>query len=438
MKNIIICFTILLFIKHNKLIAQCTEAKDSEMAKYMQLTKTKDAQGCSQCGILALYFCSAKYCITDEDKNKVETMINAAKENIVQMGQPYCCPDYLTKQPEWGIMAGESKTNNIGNKTGTSNGTPKIINDANKIVTNANEVLDYNNAVNATNKARLEVEKNKTISKNLKNKEEIEAEFKVKAAKINQSVDNVTENQKREKESYLGIGIPGINNNSAMPGISIGIDYLNKLDAENEKRKALEALEFQKVLAIHKLEMDKEEKKLNDRFSNSKIETTKNENVTNSIFQNYNCYNYELGITIEEAKKKYPDFFKKTLKPQQSDKGEFIISKKKLPLDINPYAFFIKNNLIYGYKGLIFPKILDPNYKQGFDITLSKINELEKLFGFNPINTFEENTSEGIKIQKYTWLKNNKIVELIYTKKDLLMFQTSEVSIYVLDYSLLD
>jgi hypothetical protein len=429
-----------MFFKHTQLIAQCTEAKDSEMAKYMELTKTKDAQGCSQCGILALYFCSAKYCITAEDKNKVNSMINATKENIIQMGQPYCCPEYLNKQPEWGIMSGESKasTNTNLNEINPSNSTSKLINDTNKIVTNANEILDYNNAVNATNKARLEVEKNKTISKNLKSKEEIEAEFKEKAAKINQSVDNVTENQKIEKESYLSIGIPGLNNSSAMPGISIGIDYLNNLDAEREKRKALEALEFQKVLAIQKLEMDKEEKKLNDRFDNSKNVTTKNENEINSIFKNYNSYNYELGITIKEAQIKHPAFFKKTLKPQQSDKGEFIISKKKLPHDVNPYAFFIKNDIIYGYKGLLYPSIMDPNFKEGFDITLTKINELENLFGFKPINTSEEDISNGIKTQKYTWLKNNKLVELIHTKKDLLMFQMSEVAIYVLDYSKLD
>jgi hypothetical protein len=58
------------------LFAQCTEAKDSEMAKYKKLTETQDAQGCSQCAMLALYFCSARHTVSVEDKRKVGAMIN--------------------------------------------------------------------------------------------------------------------------------------------------------------------------------------------------------------------------------------------------------------------------------------------------------------------------------------------------------------------------
>jgi hypothetical protein len=89
---------------------QCTEAKDPDMAKYKRLTETQDAQGCSQCAMLSLYFCSAKYCVKPEDVRKVDAMITACKSNIKNMGQPYCCPELVGKQPEWGIGVNGSST----------------------------------------------------------------------------------------------------------------------------------------------------------------------------------------------------------------------------------------------------------------------------------------------------------------------------------------
>ncbi len=97
-------------------LAQCTEAKDTEMAKYMEKTKTGDAQACSQCGMLTLYYCSAKYCATVEDKRKVGALISEVKNDIRVMGLPGCCPEYIVKGgskefPEWGLMVGGGNTN---------------------------------------------------------------------------------------------------------------------------------------------------------------------------------------------------------------------------------------------------------------------------------------------------------------------------------------
>lgn len=103
----ILAFLILLSAT-GKSYAQCTEAKDADMAKYKRLTETQDAQGCSQCAMLSLYFCSAKYCATVEDKRKVGAMISACKRNIQNMGQPYCCPELVTKEPQWGSMVGNN------------------------------------------------------------------------------------------------------------------------------------------------------------------------------------------------------------------------------------------------------------------------------------------------------------------------------------------
>lgn len=121
-KNYLIAiFTFLLFISGTYIsLAQCTEAKDVEMAKYMKLTKNQDAQGCSHCGLLAMYFCSAKYCATPEDIKQVGAMIDACKKNILTMGKPYCCPDYLDKQPEWGSMVNSQTQGTSSNVSGSN------------------------------------------------------------------------------------------------------------------------------------------------------------------------------------------------------------------------------------------------------------------------------------------------------------------------------
>ncbi|MBS7254684.1 PDZ domain-containing protein [Flavobacterium branchiicola] len=114
--------TLALFIfNYHFSFAQCTPAKDSEMAKYERLSQTQDPQGCAQCGMLALYFCSAKYCVKSEDVSKVGTLISACKQNIINMGQPYCCPDYLNKEPEWGIMGEAPNATSSGKLGGVSN-----------------------------------------------------------------------------------------------------------------------------------------------------------------------------------------------------------------------------------------------------------------------------------------------------------------------------
>ncbi len=119
MKNtILFIFTVL--YSHVLLPAQCTEAKDADMAKYKRLTETQDAQGCSQCAMLSLYFCSAKYCVKQEDVRKVDAMITQCKRNIKTMGQPYCCPELVNKEPQWGIAAGSSSSSSNSNTTSTS------------------------------------------------------------------------------------------------------------------------------------------------------------------------------------------------------------------------------------------------------------------------------------------------------------------------------
>lgn len=120
MKNkVIVLFT--LFCIPFFVQAQCTEAKDADMAKYKRLTETQDAQGCSQCAMLAMYFCSARYCTKPEDVRKVDAMITTCKRNIKTMGQPYCCPELVDRAPQWG--AGDSGAPSGNNSSATSPST---------------------------------------------------------------------------------------------------------------------------------------------------------------------------------------------------------------------------------------------------------------------------------------------------------------------------
>ncbi len=124
-KNYLIIVILLLSYKN---YGQCTPAKDLEMQKYGEKTKNQDAQGCSQCAVLALYFCSARYSVKPVDIEKVGQLINACKQNIINMGQPYCCPEYINKQPEWGKDAGGVTVGYTGNTNG--NYTPNDNNNA--------------------------------------------------------------------------------------------------------------------------------------------------------------------------------------------------------------------------------------------------------------------------------------------------------------------
>ena len=123
--------------------AQCTEAKDADMAKYKRLTETQDAQGCSQCAMLAMYFCSARYCVNPEDKRKVDAMITACKRNIKTMGQPYCCSELVDKEPQWGIGDGAApssgSSNNSTSSTSSTSGSGIVPGNATKKTTDNND-----------------------------------------------------------------------------------------------------------------------------------------------------------------------------------------------------------------------------------------------------------------------------------------------------------
>lgn len=144
----------ILLIYSTNAFSQCTEAKDADMAKYKRLTETQDAQGCSQCAMLALYFCSAKHCVEAEDKRKVRSLIEACKTNIKTMGQPYCCPELVNKTPEWGVAVAAVSSGSSSKNTTTSNADNSAIQQqqsfealASGLESNPDNPLGINNAL---------------------------------------------------------------------------------------------------------------------------------------------------------------------------------------------------------------------------------------------------------------------------------------------------
>ncbi len=118
----IIYTSLLLAVFANNLSAQtqCLESNDADMAKYMNLTKTTDAQACSPCAQLALYLCGATHCFKMEDKRKTSSMIDGVKKVIRSMGSPGCCPKLLERPIIWGdgtqsIQAGNIPDNGASN-----------------------------------------------------------------------------------------------------------------------------------------------------------------------------------------------------------------------------------------------------------------------------------------------------------------------------------
>jgi len=98
---------VLMFIDPIEAIGQCDE-RDPDMAKY-KAKMSKDAQGCSQCAMLAMYHCWARYCSPDsiDKKRKLLSMISACKRNIAVMAEDSkgysCCPELTNKQPQWHV-----------------------------------------------------------------------------------------------------------------------------------------------------------------------------------------------------------------------------------------------------------------------------------------------------------------------------------------------
>lgn len=428
-KNTLLHLLVLILSLSSQLIfSQCTEEKDTEMAKYMQLTKTRDPQGCSQCGMLALYFCSARYTTTAEDKNKVSQLIDACKNNILQMGEPYCCPDYLNKQPEWGVMASKTVPS-TSNQSSTNQ--LELNNKINKTTETINNLLELNSSSLKEQKAAYNLYKNTEISENLTTKEQVEADYLAKVKAINESSVELKNSSDAKSNAVLQTGITGISDSNILNGISSAANYIHSIEAEAAKKKALDLLMFKKAVALERIELEKQREQLLSKRLN---DNTNSNNESSVKINEFKAYNHSLNITLQQAKEQYRDFFKRALDPVETPQGMEIKTKPKRSKEEivgKPYAFYVKDNIIVGHKIYVDLVPFDINFKKGFDITLKKIDELQKLFGFAPTSSESINENSMEKSNRYTWKEGNKIVEVELVQFDVMMLQSSKVYINV-------
>jgi len=248
--------TFILSLTTMNLFAQCTEAKDSEMAKYKKLTETQDAQGCSQCAMLALYFCSARHTVSVEDKRKVGAMITACKRNIQQMGQPYCCPEYLNKEPEWGKDANNTNGSS-GNSSNNSSANATTSDFENKL----NNAVAFGQKLETSFYSMQEVDKNRnnlnelsTLKGKFNSVEEIEMAFQQKFNQIANAVDKTVESENTAMINNIST-INHLTGGDEIMGQGIAVigGLLNNMGAEDRKREYEERLRKQKEEQIRRL-----------------------------------------------------------------------------------------------------------------------------------------------------------------------------------------
>ncbi len=231
------------------LFAQCTEAKDPEMAKYKKLTETQDAQGCSECALLALYFCSARHTVAVEDKRKVGAMITTIKRNIQQMGQPYCCPGYLNKEPEWGKEANISE--GVSGTVNATNNDVKPLSDFEKKLDNAVAVgqqLEQSfYSMQEVDKNRNELNELSSLKGNFNSVEEIENAFQKKFNQIAASVDKTVESENAAMMNNASTMNQLSGGDELMAqGVGLIAGLLNTIGAEERRREYEERLRLQK------------------------------------------------------------------------------------------------------------------------------------------------------------------------------------------------
>jgi hypothetical protein len=137
----------LFFSLHNIITGLYAQCPDARAKSYLDKTiNDPNVQSCSQCAALAAYLCSAKYCATQEDINKLRGLINSIKSNITYMGAPICCSELLNENPQYGIYGLGNSNNSNGNSSGENKSTQQY--DAKRV---AEWKDDPNKAINSNN-----------------------------------------------------------------------------------------------------------------------------------------------------------------------------------------------------------------------------------------------------------------------------------------------
>jgi hypothetical protein len=167
-------------------------------------------------------------------------------------------------------------------------------------------------------------------------------------------------------------------------------------------------------------------------------------------FTNYYPFKYEIGLSVEETKRKYPE-----LKLKKNKDSDDLISSDE------QYKFFVKNDRIYGIKGIIVSNINIKNdyhiYSEMFKKGNETKNDLYAKFKFNPLvkqsDDFNYRSKSGsfnysdIPIDEilynghlwckdgdkvsYKWQKNDKIIQL-----DITVVQKNKLLTLLMGYTI--
>ena len=243
---------ILCLLTSARLFSQCTEEKEPDMAKYKRLTETQDAQGCSQCAMLALYLCSARHCVEVEDKRKTRSMIEACKENIRIMGQPYCCPELLNKEPEWGKDANKNAAE--GNGSATSDSKSEFDKKLENAIAFGQKLETSFYSMKEVDKNRNELNELSSIKGNFNTVEEIEMAFQAKFNKIASTVDRTVQSENAAMVDQLNVmNHYSGGNEMIVQGIGIAAGLINSIASAERKREYEELLRRQKEEQLRRL-----------------------------------------------------------------------------------------------------------------------------------------------------------------------------------------
>lgn len=286
--------------------AQCSEAENATMKKYAELTRTGDAQGCSQCAWLANLFCIAENGLYKNDKSEVQKAINDTKANIKLMGEPICCPELLTKNPKFG----QQKNGATGNGNETATTQSKTEQDIEALTNEVNAAVSTISNLNSLNKTAAEVEKE--IAKI----EKLMAESSLMSDRIYQSEEDINSEYSSKLSNLNKLAEAHLSLKTKLQnlGYSASGELLN-----NSNSTGLGAVALIGAVAS----TNKKESKEFSQNAKDKLQTSK----SNKLFK----YQYkDSDFQLDLIKNKMEEYFSKTY-PEN-------------------YSYLLENSIIEGYK----------------------------------------------------------------------------------------
>lgn len=238
----LLVLTVFFLTIYTKINAQCSEAENATMRKYAELTRNSaNTQGCAACASLANLFCIAENGLYKNDKAKVQQAISATKETIKLMGDPICCPELLTKSPNWGQPKTEGTQTNAPQQSKAAQDIQAITNEVNNAINTANNLKAIDKAEGQLQEDLKNIEKLMTENSTLPEREyesedEINSEYSARLTNLNKLA--ATHLDIKTKIQNLGYSATGeLLSNSSTTGLGVfaGIGALASTDKKESK-----------------------------------------------------------------------------------------------------------------------------------------------------------------------------------------------------------